>query len=480
MKKLLCALMLCCLASVAEATIIGPGVTGAVFSAYTSVDRVPSYRTVNGQALSTNVVLTASDVGATTIEEVQDNFGGTTGGDGFLKSTDGHLTITYSDATPSLTLGVIGSICYYPTGIEFGSTTQQYDVTGTTWVSAVAGGSLGGIPASSAGDTLADTIDSISTARDSKYLAAQEKTGAASATNPLTIQFLFTGITQFNTINTRSFYAGSISHNVSIQLWNYTSSAWDNYATFSGESDYVSRTIEVFNHAPYVSGGNAKLQFIHLTAGVGTHNIRFDYVALCDGGGGGGSASIASAVAYVPTGGVSASNVQTAINELDTDKMNTDYSNAGTPPTWNQNTLGTSAGLSGSPNIAVGTLISSSVQFGSGGTTLAGMYGAYFGYSSYAALWSTGVTPSTSNYGLIVSPSAAYLNGVDASALRVGNSNIAAASAGGLTVTGDLTVNGGTNTIYRCVGGTNDGAINWKSGGPCPSGTNTITSLIIN
>lgn len=320
MKKILFILILCLLPVISEATVIGPGVPVSVFSSYTSVGRV-------------------------TLEQVQDNIGGTVGGDGFIKSADGHLTISYSDSTPSLVLGVIGSICNYPTGIEFGSATQQYDVTGTTFVSAIAGGSLGGIPASSAGNTLANAIDSITTARDNKYLVVQEKSGVASSTNPLTVQFLFTNITTFNTINTRSFYTGSIAHNMSIQLWNYTTSAWDTYGTFSGETDYVSRSLEVFNHTPYVSGGNVKLQFIHLSTGVATHDIRFDYVALCDGGGGGGSASIASAVAYTPTGGIAAANVQTAINELDVDKMNTDYSNAGTAPTWNQNTTGTATAL---------------------------------------------------------------------------------------------------------------------------------------
>lgn len=256
-----------------------------------------------------------------TMEEVQDNLGGTTGGDGFLKSTDSHLIYTYDDAGNALTLTVVPIVCHTPTGIEFGSATQQYDVTGTTYVSAVAGGSLGGIPASSSGNTLADCIESITSSRDGKYLNVQEKSGAASTTNPLTVQFLFSGITRFNTINTRSWYQGNAAHNLQIQLWNFVTSAWDTYATFSDEPNYVARTIEVFSPTLYISAGVVKLQFIHISNGIATHDILFDYIALCDGGGGSGGASIASAVSYTPTGNISATNVQNAINELDNEKV---------------------------------------------------------------------------------------------------------------------------------------------------------------
>ena len=257
-----------------------------------------------------------------TLENVQDDLGGTVGGDGFIKTGDSHLTVNYSDATPSLTLTVIPTVCHNPTGVEFGNTNQSYDVTGNTWVSAVAGGALGGIPDdTSAGNHLSDCLTAITTSRDNLYLNVRESAGAASATNPSTTQFLFSGISHFNVINTRSFYTGLVSHNYNIQLWNYNTSAWDTYATFSGETDYVARTIEVFNPALYISAGVVKLQFIHTSTGNTGHEIHYDYIALCDGGGGSGGASIASAVAYTPTGDIAATNVQAAINELDSEKV---------------------------------------------------------------------------------------------------------------------------------------------------------------
>lgn len=282
-----------------------------------------------------------------TIEQVRDDLGGTTGGDGFIRSADDHLTIVHNDAGNTLTLGVVSTICIPPTAIEFGSTTQQYDVTGSTFVSAVAGGTLGGIPASSAGNTLADCLAAIAISRDGLYLNVQEKSGAASATNPSTIQFLFSGVTKFSSIETRTYYIGSVSHNVNIQLWNFVTSAWDTYASFAGETDYVSRNLQVFNDSLYISAGVVKLQFIHTTGGIATHEMRFDYVELCEGGGGSGSASIASAVKVDASGfngnlSTSDTNMQLVAQKVDDlvfSALQTPYNSATgqTGSVWNSN-----------------------------------------------------------------------------------------------------------------------------------------------
>lgn len=253
-----------------------------------------------------------------TKELIQDDLGGTTGGDGFLRSADAHLTMSYNDVANTLTLQVVNNITIAPTGIEFGLAAQEYDITGTTLVSAVAGGALGGIPdEASVGHKLADCLTAISSARDGAYLLVQEKGGAASPTNPLTVQFLFTGMTAFDTIESRCRYDGSVAHNMSLQLWNYVTGGgqWDTYDSFSDEADYTERTIHVSSPALYISGGAAKLQFIHTTSGTAGHSILFDLVSLNDGGGG-GSSTVASGVAFTPASGVVATNVQAAIEEV--------------------------------------------------------------------------------------------------------------------------------------------------------------------
>ena len=59
------------------------------------------------------------------------------------------------------------------------------------------------------------------------------------------------------------------------------------------------------------------------------------------------------------------------------------------------------------------------------------------------------------------------------------DADIYADSVGFLRLDLPVKINSGTNTVYRCVGGTNDGAVNWKSTGPCPGGTNTASNLKI-
>ena len=211
---------------------------------------------------------------------------------------------------------------YAPTGVEFGNTEQEYDISGTTWVTASAGGTLGGIPnEGTANHALADVITAISTSRDNAFLSVRELTGAASATNPATVHFLFSGVSNFSSVNIRYFYFGTTQHNVNVQLWNYNTNQWDTYLSFSKTADFVSSTIEIFNPALYISGGAVKLQFIHTTIGIATHYYEFDYVALVDGGGGSGGASSAASIPFIPTGNIDAINVQNAIEELDTEKQ---------------------------------------------------------------------------------------------------------------------------------------------------------------
>jgi hypothetical protein len=135
------------------------------------------------------------------------------------------------------------------------------------------------------------------------------------------VHFLFSGITHFDSINLRSQYAGVAAHHIDLQLWNFDTSAWDTYTDFSDEPDFVTRSITVLSPAAYIDAGVVKLQYIHVSSGNTGHSLLFDYVGLNDGGSGGGGGVIASAVGYTPTGSISATNVQTAINELDSEKL---------------------------------------------------------------------------------------------------------------------------------------------------------------
>jgi hypothetical protein len=210
-----------------------------------------------------------------------------------LESTDGHLTIEHIPGAINLTVN--HTICYFPTGIEFGNTTQEYDVDGVTWVNAVAGGTLGGIPdEASGGHELAACILAVTTALDDSYLAVREGTGAASATNPGTVHFLFTGITEFDTLDLRMLYSGSISHIVGVEFWNYTTSAWVRVTNILSSANYIEISDKVFGSTNFIGTGgdegDVKLQIIHDASGNAAHGYEFDLVSICNGGGGGGAA----------------------------------------------------------------------------------------------------------------------------------------------------------------------------------------------
>jgi hypothetical protein len=181
----------------------------------------------------------------------------------------------------------IHTTCYAPTGIEFGNADQEYDVDGTTWVEAAAGGALGGIPdEGSAGHTLVDCLAAIATARDLSYLNIREDTGAASATNPLTLRFLFTNVVAFNRVQLRMKYTGSAGHKLGIEAWNYTTSAWERVQELTDETFYVDDSMELHGSSNLVGtggdDGDVMIQIIHDNAGNAAHTLEVDYVTLCE------------------------------------------------------------------------------------------------------------------------------------------------------------------------------------------------------
>ena len=60
------------------------------------------------------------------------------------------------------------------------------------------------------------------------------------------------------------------------------------------------------------------------------------------------------------------------------------------------------------------------LQVGSGSTTSAGLIAGYLGVSGYGALWSTGVTPSTTNYAFTANANDSLLNAGTTTALGIG------------------------------------------------------------
>jgi hypothetical protein len=180
-------------------------------------------------------------------------------------------------------------VVYSPTGIEFGNTDQEYDIDGTTWISAVEGGALGGIPdEAEPNHALADCLTAITTPLDGSVLAVREGTGIATATNPMTVEFLFTNVPRFDTVDMRLQYTGSAAHDICIFLWDYANSTFVCNGTFSDQVYQTPFSIKMHGASNYVGtgadAGKVILELRHLDTGNAGHRFDVDYIAVVENG----------------------------------------------------------------------------------------------------------------------------------------------------------------------------------------------------
>jgi len=97
-------------------------------------------------------------------------------------------------------------------------------------------------------------------------------------------EFIFSGIDRYPTlVVARWLYVGvGNTHDVTIGIWNYGSSAWDELRVFNNNAYHGSITMYLPQNISndYVSGGAAKIRFYHQDGGATAHYIAVDYVGL--------------------------------------------------------------------------------------------------------------------------------------------------------------------------------------------------------
>ena len=216
-------------------------------------------------------------------------------------------------------VGILIPILYSPVAIYFGAegtpVNQEYDITGTTWVT-----STDGTP-NVASHLTADVLTAIGTAYNDAWFTIREGGGVASDTAPLTVQFNFTGITTFSQIKTRRWYHGSASHFLNLEAWNVHTSAWQVIGQVSNDTHFNTVSYDVLNPSELIAAGVVKIRFRHIQNGVTSHYLEIDWLKLSTGsGGGGGVVQTAIQTPSSATGDVAATNVQAAIAELASEK----------------------------------------------------------------------------------------------------------------------------------------------------------------
>jgi len=104
-----------------------------------------------------------------------------------------------------------------------------------------------------------------------------EEAGASS----IDLEFGFTGVgSEINQLIVRGYYDGGSDHNVAIQIYNYTTTAFETQGLMSVATAYQWFAFPIFLSSDYLDTGAATVRFLHLENGNASHDLILDYVAL--------------------------------------------------------------------------------------------------------------------------------------------------------------------------------------------------------
>jgi hypothetical protein len=123
---------------------------------------------------------------------------------------------------------------------------------------------------------LTGTVADVQVMNDGNVLVLDEVSGVPG----MTLDFEFVRVTCIRGIVFKGYYVGGAAHWVEIQLYNYTTSAFDIFMTISSGLGMNYRYIEIPDGSLYISGGNAIMRAYHPSSGIPSHDLFIDYVAL--------------------------------------------------------------------------------------------------------------------------------------------------------------------------------------------------------
>jgi hypothetical protein len=126
--------------------------------------------------------------------------------------------------------------------------------------------------------TTAGSIEDIQTYNDISYNVSEVNS------NPgFDFRVNFTGVSNFNQIILRFNTLNVASESINVQLWDYTTSTWEGYATLTAVTGYNVKTIGVYDNSSHASGGIVQMRFFLNSMGANTHKFEFDWVAIANG-----------------------------------------------------------------------------------------------------------------------------------------------------------------------------------------------------
>jgi hypothetical protein len=138
--------------------------------------------------------------------------------------------------------------------------------------------------------------------------------------DPLRVSFKFSNVEKMNYFVFYGRYNGSASHILWVEIYNPGDDTWNLLGTFSTNTTKQWYSFPIFQPNIYISGGVVRVRINHQDTGTNTHTLILDYVDINFGGAGGGTTIAAGNVSVTPAGNISNTNVQSALQELDTEK----------------------------------------------------------------------------------------------------------------------------------------------------------------
>jgi len=128
-----------------------------------------------------------------------------------------------------------------------------------------------------AGGTPVGTVAGVQTMLDGSVYQVPE----VAATPGFDVRFNFTGIAFTpNAIVHRSWYDGTTTHQVTIELWDYVTEAFVPVSEFEASLTYEVQQLPFPEGARWTSGGAAIVRFNHSTGGNASQDMYWDYVGL--------------------------------------------------------------------------------------------------------------------------------------------------------------------------------------------------------
>ena len=131
------------------------------------------------------------------------------------------------------------------------------------------------------GGAVSGTVAGVQTMLDGSVYSVVETTGVPG----FDIRFDWATVTQTPThVILRQRYDGTASHVVTIDLWNYATSAWVVVHQIVTDLEYQVIEIPIPSFTDFISSEAVKLRVYHITSGSVSHTQYFDYVGLKAGG----------------------------------------------------------------------------------------------------------------------------------------------------------------------------------------------------